>query len=80
MRVHLDKLDEDDRRCVYGFGTDSETVGRVALVKASGDVEVLALSADPPPPGAPFLLAQVVPRLQALHDDQTYPDTETWTA
>jgi hypothetical protein len=77
--VYLKKEDETADRCVYAFGDGPEgIVGRLALDKSSGDVEILSLDDASDPPGEPFYLARVVPKLHALHDAGTYPDVERW--
>lgn len=80
MTIRIDKVAEDEVRCVYAFGGPDARAGRVAVAKATGDVEVLSLADDAPPPGPPFYLAAVVPRLQALHDAGSYPDADAWSA
>jgi hypothetical protein len=77
--VYVKKEDETADRCIYAFGAGpEEIVGRLALDKASGDVEILSLEDGADPPGEQFYLARVVPKLHALHDAGTYPDVERW--
>ena len=77
--VYLEKEDETPDRCTYAFGAGPDgLVGRVSVDKASGDVEILSLGDEADPPGEPFFLARVVPKLHALHDADTYPDEERW--
>lgn len=79
MDVYLEKDEENADRCVYAFGAGPDAlVGRVAVDKASGDVEIVSLDEEADPPGEQFYLARVVPKLHALHDAQTYPDAERW--
>jgi hypothetical protein len=80
MTVSLHRQETQGDRLVYTFGSSDETAGRVAVDPASGDVEVLDLNDDMPPPGAPFYLSAVVERLQAFHDDGSFPETDAWKA
>jgi hypothetical protein len=80
ISVVLRKREDADGRCVYAFGPPETEVGRVALDKATGDVEILELSDDVRPPGEKFFLAQVIPRLHAMHADDDWPDADRWEA
>lgn len=77
LSIHLKKVTEEENRCVYAFGEADTSVGRVALNKASGDIEVLDLSGTGSPDER-FYLAQVVPRLQTYHDHEHYPSHDCW--
>jgi hypothetical protein len=76
VRVWQDEATDD--RVVYAFGSDDTTAGRVALDRASGDVEILDLDASTPPPGEQFYLAAVVPRLHQYHANAHFPESDTW--
>jgi hypothetical protein len=80
MTVSIQKKPSRGDRLVYTFGSSDETAGRVAVDPASGNVEILDLNDDMPPPGAPFYLSAVVERLQAFHDDGSFPETDAWKA
>ena len=67
-----------DDRIAYAFGTEANTAGRVAVDPDSGDIEIVHLNDEMPPPGAKFYLAAVVPRLQRYHDAGSFPDTDAW--
>ena len=80
MTVSIQKRPTRGDRLVYTFGSSDETAGRVAVDPASGDVEILDLNDDMPPPGTPFYLSAVVERLQACHDRGSFPDAVAWEA
>lgn len=80
LAIHLERIDDNPERCTYSFGSAERTVGRIVLDKASGDVEVLELNETVEPPGGPFYLAQVVPRLHRYHERDSYPAHDTWDA
>lgn len=81
MKVYIEKVEEDAARCTYAFGGGPDALaGRVAVDKRSGDVAILTLDEGAGPPGAPFYLARVVPRLHALHDAGAFPEADRWTA
>lgn len=80
MTVSLHRQTTRGDRLVYSFGSRDETAGRVAVDPASGDVEILDLNNDMPPPGTPFYLSAVVERLQAYHDNSSFPETDAWKA
>jgi len=79
LTVVLDKEEETPAHCVYAVGSDTAAVGRLRLRKASGAVAVLGLSDSEDAPPRSVYLAHVVPRLQAYHDADTYPNREAWT-
>ena len=78
MTIRLWLKSDSGDRLEYAFGSDDDVAGRVAVHRASGDVEVLDLNNTMPPPGAKFYLASVVPRLHAYHDDSRFPESDTW--
>ncbi|MEF8815773.1 MAG: hypothetical protein V5A20_02940 [Salinibacter sp.] len=80
LTVVLQKVDATPRYCLYDLGAADTRVGRLKLYKASGDVEVVRLSAKDLPARPPFYLAQGVPRLHSYHDRDQYPDRDAWTA
>ncbi len=67
-----------DNRIAYAFGTEANTAGRVAVDPDSGDIEIVHLNDEMPPPGAKFYLAAVVSRLQQYHDAGSFPDADAW--
>lgn len=80
LSVSLQKVDETPRYCLYDLGTEAATAARVKLHKDSGDVEVVDLSEASLPARPSFYLAQGLPRLRSYHEQERYPDAETWVA
>jgi hypothetical protein len=80
LPMRVNKVDAAQEHLLYAFGSPEDIVGRVRLNTATGDIEVVSLSAPAEGPDQRYYLAQVVPRLQAFHDEARYPDTEQWTA
>jgi hypothetical protein len=80
LPIFLKKVDAAQEHLLYAFGSPEDLVGRLRLDTATGDIEVVSLSEPADGPDTRYYLAQVVPRLQAFHDEARYPDTEQWTA
>jgi len=80
MTVSIQKKSSPGDRLVYTFGSSDETAGRIAVDPESGDVEILDLNDDMPPPGAPFYLSAVVEHLRACHNRGSFPDAVAWEA
>jgi len=78
--IAVEKTADTPVYCVYAFGAPGTTVGRVRLAKASGDVELLALTENGDGPSEQFYLAHLVSRLHAYHDRGTYPASDQWEA
>ena len=78
LTLVVTKEEDTPDRCVYTFGTSSETMGRVRLHKSSGDIEILGLSDTGDGASAKFCLAQIVPQLHDFHANDTYPPSERW--
>lgn len=83
MTLRLRLVETSDAARTYAFGVDGaegafQEAGRVEVDPDSGDVALLTLHDDAPPPGARFLLAESVDRLQALHAEGAFPPEVTW--
>lgn len=76
--IHLEKQAENSSSCIYTFGPPDTSLGRVALDKDTGDVEIQELNSSPRGPSEQFYLAQVVSRLHDYHEALTYPAFEEW--
>ncbi len=79
LSIVVEKKDETPDWCLYAFGTGSDTMGRVRLRKASGDIEILDLDEADGSSTRSFYLAHLVPRLHTYHDEDTYPAQDRWT-
>ena len=79
LTLVLEQEADTPAACRYTFGPPDTTVGRVALQKDSGDIEVLSLSDPEEGPSAQFCLGQVIPRLQSFHEDARFPRRTEWT-
>lgn len=75
----VEKEEETPDHCVYAFGPSETTVGRVQIHKSSGDLELITLSETDELPDERFYLANLVPRLQEYHAQDSYPDRDQWT-
>jgi hypothetical protein len=75
----VEKEEDTATHCVYAFGSPTDTIGRVRLLKGSGDVEVLDELEETDGPSAQFYLAHLVPRLHTYHDRDSYPAQDEWT-
>lgn len=76
--MFVEKEEETDEACVYAFGVSEAPVGRVRVVKASGDVEIAEVPENTEGPDPRFLLAHLVPRFHEYQARQTYPDRDRW--
>ncbi len=80
LAIHLEKQAENSSSCIYTFGPPGSSVGRVALDKDTGDVEIQELDASSGGPSEQFYLAQAVSRLHAYHEEHSYPAFDQWEA
>ena len=80
LPICIEKVDAAQERLLYAFGSPEDVVGYVRLNTETGDIELVSLSEPADGPDQRYYLAQVVPRLQAFHDETRYPDTAQWTA
>lgn len=78
LSMQVTKVEESSDHCVYVFGSDGDRMGRARLDKSTGDVELLSLTDGTGAPSRQYCLAHVVPRLQAYHSEDTYPESDAW--
>ena len=78
LRILVKKIEEAQAYVLYAFGPPESSVGRVRLYKSSGNIELASFSETDSGPDQRYYLAHVVPRLQAYHDESSFPDADRW--